>query len=256
MKLNFLVIAVLTICFIGNVNAQSKKEQILILSNKLDSLNEVVHRERENFKLETKSHAMLVDSLMGALVSLKIVVESSDVQLKKLNQDFQRKELTINIQKDSLTLIKSEMRKQQMGYDSLQQKKNSESLVSAESLGLPFLGTKDLVEFWLVGYGGGFNVFYGIRIDENKNVWLLKNISYAREDVLEEKSEFYVGKYSSIMKGIGEFDKNEYYRITKDNFVIVDSRGNDLDLSGCCNQHVITETGRDFFCRCSSEFYN
>ena len=64
----------------------------------------------------------------------------------------------------------------------------------------------------------------------------------------------YVGKFSPILKGISEFSPNEYYKITKNKFSIVDKQGNLLKLSGCCNQHSIAESGIEYKCTCEEQF--
>ena len=46
MILKFIINSVIAVFLMGNLNAQSKKEQILILSNKIDSLNAVLNSER------------------------------------------------------------------------------------------------------------------------------------------------------------------------------------------------------------------
>jgi hypothetical protein len=249
------IVIVLFTFYAGEINAQSKNERILLLSNQIDSLNTVLNNDRKSLNLELKSSKLLADSLEKALFSAKAYISKIEINLNRIKEDFQRDEEKIKIQRDSLSKLQSELDSLNWKYDSMLKKINAESKTTAEQLGLPFIGTKETYEFWLVGFGGGFNISYSIRIDEHKDVWLLKNVyHHSGGEDWYEKIEFYLGKYSSIIKGVGEFDKNEYYKISSEKFYIVDSMGKELKLSGCCNQHVIAETGKTYFCNCDSEF--
>jgi formylglycine-generating enzyme required for sulfatase activity len=46
MNLKYLIITIFTFLYLRDVNAQSKKEQIVVLSNKIDSLNSILNNER------------------------------------------------------------------------------------------------------------------------------------------------------------------------------------------------------------------
>ena len=252
------IIAIVIVFFtfyVGEINAQSKNERILLLSNQIDSLNTVLNNDRKSLNFELNSSKLLTDSLEKALFSAKAYISKIEINLNRIKEDFQRNEEKIKIQRDSLSKLQSKLDSLNWKYDSMLKKINAESKTTAEQLGLPFIGTKETYEFWLVGFGGGFNISYSIRIDEHKDVWLLKNVyHHSGGEDRYEKIEFYLGKYSSIIKGVGEFDKNEYYKISSEKFYIVDSMGKELKLSGCCNQHVIAETGKTYFCNCDSEF--
>jgi hypothetical protein len=257
MQRTLAIVLVLFSFYVEEINAQSKKERILLLTNQIDSLNSVLKNDRILLNLELNSSKSHADSLEKALFNAKAYISEIEINLNQIKEDFQRNEEKIKIQRDSLSNLKSELASLTWKYDSMFQKINTETKITADQLGLPFIGTKDIYEFWLVGFGGGFNIFYSVRIDEQKDVWLLKNVYHHSDsdgNEWDEKTEFYLGKYSSIIKGVGEFDKNEYYKISSEKFYIVDSMGKELKLSGCCNQHVIAETGKTYFCNCESEF--
>lgn len=84
MKLKFLVITVFAFFSLSNINAQSKKEQIVVLSNKIDSLNSVLDNER-NLSLEkiTKLNSEI------DLISKKLIAANDE--LIKVSKDFDKK---------------------------------------------------------------------------------------------------------------------------------------------------------------------
>jgi len=80
--LKILFCSVLTI-FLGNLNAQSKKEQILALSNKIDSLNSVLNNERDLSLEKIRKLNFKTDSIGKKLNATK-------VELSKVSKDCDR----------------------------------------------------------------------------------------------------------------------------------------------------------------------
>ncbi len=144
--------------------------------------------------------------------------------------------------------------KQEANTETNKQVNNDQSKKNPDG-SLPFVGKKEMIEFWMVGFGGGFNILYAIEITKNKEVFLYRKTYYTIYDSTSAETKMYVGKYKPILKGIGEFSPNEYYSITSSTFKITDSQGNPLKLSGCCNQHAIAESGIQYKCECESSYY-
>lgn len=84
MRYRIVLLTVFSFCFLGAVNAQSKKEQIITLSNKIDSLNSVLDNER-NLSLEkiTKLNSEI------DLISKKLIAANDE--LIKVSKDFDKK---------------------------------------------------------------------------------------------------------------------------------------------------------------------
>lgn len=154
-------------------------------------------------------------------------------------------------QADSSAAI--EKTKQEANTETIKQVNTEQSKINPDG-SLPFVGKKEMVEFWMVGFGGGFNILYAIEITKNKDVFLYRKTYYTINDSSSAETKMYVGKYKPIMKGIGEFSPNEYYSISSLTFKITDSLGNPLKLSGCCNQHAFAETGIENKCECETPF--
>jgi len=204
----------------------------------------------------------------------ELELKEKELALKEKELEIKQKELNVNL---DTSKVKKDTPKQTAVLESTKSivpntqttdipfvgKKNWDSSVYAsigQTTDIPFVGKKNIYEFWLVGEGGGRNYMYSIEIKSNGDVYLTKSVvvSYS-EDVLSKKQKF-VGKYQPILKGIGEFSPNEYYKITKTKFSIVDEQGNLLKLSGCCNQHSIAENsiaepGKIFECACEEQYY-
>jgi len=71
------IVIVLFTFYAGEINAQSKNERILLLSNQIDSLNTVLNNDRKSLNLELKSSKLLADSLEKALFSAKHIFRKS-----------------------------------------------------------------------------------------------------------------------------------------------------------------------------------
>ena len=78
------LLTVFSFCFLGAVNAQSKKEQILALSNKIDSLNSVLNNERS---LSLAKIAKLNSEI--DLISKKLIAVNDE--LIKVSKDLDKK---------------------------------------------------------------------------------------------------------------------------------------------------------------------
>jgi hypothetical protein len=105
--------------------AQSKKEQILILSNKFDSLNKVIDIERIAFNLKQNSFKTFKDSVQSnidfmksSIENLKIEItwlttqlQSSNILLKSENQNNINLQNQFKSKSDSLSMLKNELEK-------------------------------------------------------------------------------------------------------------------------------------------------
>ena len=107
-SLKILFCSVLTILFLGNLNAQSKKEQIAVLTLKIDSLNSVIENEREAVKLKESAFNLKIDSIRAKLIVL-------NNELVKISIDFQKRKVETDARNANnkpleaeLTLIKKE----------------------------------------------------------------------------------------------------------------------------------------------------
>ena len=250
-----IVFVVIFIFFLVNtINAQSKKKQIVLLSNRIDSLQNVIERERTNFIQFQNSNAADIDFIKNTLNQVRKDLSNANLDNEKNRELIEMQERIISDYKFKNDSLLKNISRLEEEYAFREVIVNQKDEIIKSISGLPFIGIKSTGEFWLVGFGGGFNIFYSIEVDLCGDVWLIKTISYNNwDEEKEEKERYYVGKYAPIMKGIGEFDKNEYYRISKEKFEIVDSEGRYLKLSGCCNQHAIA-AGINDSCVCS-EFW-
>lgn len=118
-SLKILFCSVLTFFFLSNLNAQSKKEQIVVLSNKIDSLNSVIENEREAVKLKESAFNLKVDSINAKLIVLnnELVKISNDFQKRKIETDaLNTRKKTIETE---LTHLKEENSKLYFKLDSL-----------------------------------------------------------------------------------------------------------------------------------------
>lgn len=96
MNFKFSVITVIAVFLMGNVRAQSKKEQILILSRELDSLN--VLSKIEQIDSESKQNRLncKIDSVNKIIRSFKLEFDNSKIELAnvkselKMSRDFNR----------------------------------------------------------------------------------------------------------------------------------------------------------------------
>ena len=84
MRHRIVLLTVFSFCFLGAVNAQSKKEQILALSNKIDSLNSVLNNERSLSLEEITKLNSEID-----LISKKLIAANDE--LIKVSKDFDKK---------------------------------------------------------------------------------------------------------------------------------------------------------------------
>jgi hypothetical protein len=170
----------------------------------------------------------------------------SELQEKELNQ----KKNELKFKQKKYVNSNQYTTKKNIGIIKLQ----DTSHLTKNTINVPFIGIKKLGEFWLIGSGLGEIPFYSIEIKENGDVYLIKQVESTISDEVIEKKRKLVGKYKTILKGVGEFSPNEYYKITKTRFSIVDVDGNLLKLSGCCNQHSFAETGKQIKCFCDEKF--
>lgn len=104
------VVAVFVMSISGYATAQNKKEQILLLSGKIDSLNAIVGKEREEFQLASSKFQNEITNLSKDLLESKGQTDSVIILLEKerfyskekynellqesLNQEKQLKELS------------------------------------------------------------------------------------------------------------------------------------------------------------------
>ena len=77
MKLKLIVNTVIAVFLMGNVNAQSKKEQILILSNKIDSLNLVIKNDRVISQVNEITLDLAPDSIAKCIDSIHVLSEAN-----------------------------------------------------------------------------------------------------------------------------------------------------------------------------------
>ena len=232
------------------VFAQSKKEQIQSLTFRVDSINTILSSERNFFTQKEQGYTSKVSNLENQVASLKTEI---DIINKNLSGKY------LEIKNLNNELIKTKNENERIIYqlktmtDSIKQ--NIQLINNSKLMNeLPFIGLKQLGEFWDVGSGSGEIAMYKIEIMANADLFLIKQKYYTSFDSLSKENKFYVGKYTPIIKGIGEFDKNEYYKITDKSFIIVDENGNPLKLSGCCNQHDVALNYK-LKCICNIDFY-
>jgi len=85
MVLRILVVTIFSFLLLGTVNAQSKKEQIIILSNKIDSLNAVIENERLVSQSKEGTLNFTIDSIAKKLGATKneLTIISRDFDEKK-----------------------------------------------------------------------------------------------------------------------------------------------------------------------------
>ena len=245
-----LVFVSIQLILINIVFAQSKKEQIEILTFRIDSINSILSSERNTIAQKELGYSSKISNLENQVTLLK-----SEIEL--INKNSSGKDLEIKNLNNELVKTKNENEKiiyrLKTMTDSIKQ---SIQLINNSKLmnELPFVGLKELGEFWDVGSGSGEIAMYKIEIMANADLFLIKQKYYTLLDSLSKENKFYVGKYTPIIKGIGEFDKNEYYKITAKSFIIVDENGNPLKLSGCCNQHDVALNYK-LKCICNIDFY-
>jgi len=84
MILKFIINSVIAVFLMGNLNAQSKKEQILILSNKIDSLNAVLNSERSISLAKISKLNSEIDAISKKL-------NAANDELIKVSKDFDKK---------------------------------------------------------------------------------------------------------------------------------------------------------------------
>lgn len=116
--MRFLSFAVFAVLFTGSINAQSKKEQILTLSNKIDSLNSVLENERNlslskvtklNFKTDSIGKKLDATEAELSIISKdydKQIVENESLSagFKQIESDLiSLKEENAKLKLDSLT---------------------------------------------------------------------------------------------------------------------------------------------------------
>ena len=215
-------------------NAQSKKEQIFELNSKIDSLSGVITNLKSNNAKIIDEFNKYQDLSVKNLIELKFLLEKKSFQTDSFRS------ANMLLQKEASSLKKE--------LDSLSKS------ISFQTSNIPFVGLKRLPEFWLAGEGAGQLYLYSIEIKSNADVYLIKTIMASYSDEILSEKKMYVGKFSPILKGISEFSPNEYYKITKNKFSIVDKQGNLLKLSGCCNQHSIAESAIEYKCTCEEQF--
>jgi hypothetical protein len=87
-----------------NYFSQSKKEQIEILTNRVDSLNNVLKTDRNlnnqkelEYKEQISSLQKQLENLNGTLIKTKEELAKKDVELKKSNQELLNKSMEINV---------------------------------------------------------------------------------------------------------------------------------------------------------------
>lgn len=98
-SLKILFCSVLTILFLSNLNAQSKKEQIEILSRRLDSLQEV-----------NSTQISLINQSSTRINELSDNLTNSNKNIKELQTQLQDRTSEINLQKAEIQKLKSEIR--------------------------------------------------------------------------------------------------------------------------------------------------
>ena len=245
-----IVLLSIYIISVNVVIAQSKKEQIQTLTFRVDSINTILTSERNFFTQKEQGYTSKISNLENQISLLK-----SEIEL--INKKSTDKDSEINNLKNELTKRKNENERiiYQLKTMTDSIKQNIQLINNSKLMNeLPFIGLKQLGEFWDVGSGSGEIAMYKIEIMANADLFLIKQKYYTSFDSLSKENKFYVGKYTPIIKGIGEFDKNEYYKITDKSFIIVDENGNPLKLSGCCNQHDVALNYK-LKCICNIDFY-
>ena len=245
-----LVLLSIYIISVNVVIAQSKKEQIQSLTFRVDSINAILSSERNVFAQKEQGYTSKISNLENQISLLK-----SEIEL--INKKSSNKEVENENLKNELTKRKNENERiiYQLKTMTDSIKQNIQLINNSKLMNeLPFIGLKQLGEFWDVGSGSGEIAMYKIEIMANADLFLIKQKYYTSLDSLSKENKFYVGKYTPIIKGIGEFDKNEYYKITDKSFIIVDENGNPLKLSGCCNQHDVALNYK-LKCICNIDFY-
>jgi len=117
---------VVCLLMVGFLNAQSKKEQIEILTNRVDSLNRVVGEERSSNQNKIIEINSIVTKLEGQIATLsgnlttlnKELQDSKDVILKKQKEivenqiEISRLQSALKIKSDSLEIVKKEQSSQ------------------------------------------------------------------------------------------------------------------------------------------------
>lgn len=84
MKKNILLTTFFTISFFCNcLIAQNKKEQILLLSGKIDSLNAIVGKEREDYQIASSKFQKEINNLSKDLLKSKGLTDSVIILLEK-----------------------------------------------------------------------------------------------------------------------------------------------------------------------------
>jgi hypothetical protein len=126
MKLKLIVITVLAIFSMGNAIAQSKKEQIAILTHKIDSLNSVLNNERSLSLERIPKLNSEID-----LISKKLIAANDE--LNKISKDFDKK----RVEAES---IESENKKLEADLNSLEEENSRlqfelDSLIKANCVG-------------------------------------------------------------------------------------------------------------------------
>jgi hypothetical protein len=95
-----LILTLIFTCFTSF--SQSKKEQIEILTNRVDSLNRVLDKERNtnnqkevDYKEQISSFQKQLENLNSAILKTKKELANKDVELNKINQESQNKSMEI-----------------------------------------------------------------------------------------------------------------------------------------------------------------
>jgi formylglycine-generating enzyme required for sulfatase activity len=119
MNLKFLIISIFTFVSLSNLNAQSKKEQIAILTHKIDSLNSVLNNERSLSLEEITKMNSEIDLISKKLIAAngELINASKDLDKKRgetasLSSENKRLE-------SDLTSLKEEKSRLQLQLDSI-----------------------------------------------------------------------------------------------------------------------------------------
>lgn len=95
-KMTNIILSTLMVFTMTIVNAQSKKEQIENLTFSLDSLNQVLSKNQQDFELEMDKSSITINNLNNQLIRLNSINDSINVQLKTKDQKIDS--LTLKIQ--------------------------------------------------------------------------------------------------------------------------------------------------------------
>jgi hypothetical protein len=126
MNLKIIIITIFTFLSLSNLSAQSKKEQILILSNKIDSLNSVLNNERSLSLEKIKTLNSEIDLIKKKLVAAndELVNASKDLDKKRVDAASYSSE-NKRLESD-LTSLKEENLRLQFKLDSIEKHYSSQ----------------------------------------------------------------------------------------------------------------------------------